>query len=112
VAMAFMEFALHVLSQQDKGDLVPDEESWSHYRVYMSWFYRVSHPILNPLRPFLTTQMLPLLVMSLHTRRLLLSISGPNILQTHTRSSATSKPEWTVQWGILIYLVIQRRFFA
>jgi len=32
MAMAFMEFALHVLSQQQRGDLVPDGESWAHSR--------------------------------------------------------------------------------
>jgi len=49
VAMTFMEFALHVLSQQERGDLVPDDEPWNHYRGYIRWFTRVSHPILNPL---------------------------------------------------------------
>jgi len=34
-----------------------------------------------------------------------------NILSTHTTSSTTSEPKWTVQWGILMCLVIQR-FFA
>jgi len=48
VAMTFMEFALHVLSQQERGDLVLDDELWSHSRVYMCWFYRVSHHIVNP----------------------------------------------------------------
>jgi len=111
VAMAFMEFALHVLSQQERGDLVPDDEPWSHSRGYMIWFYRLSHPILNPLLTFLSTQMLPLLVLSLFTRRLLLSSSGSDILQTHIKSSTTSELEWTMQWGILMCLVIQR-FFA
>jgi len=41
----------------------------------------------------------------------LLSSSGPDIFPTHTRSSATSEREWTVQWGILMCLVMQR-FFA
>ena len=48
VAKAFMEFALQVLSQQKRGDLVPDNESWDHSRGYMRWFVRVSHPIVNP----------------------------------------------------------------
>ena len=48
VAHAFMEFALHVLSLQQKGDLVPDGEPWAHSRGYIRWFIRVSHPILNP----------------------------------------------------------------
>ena len=55
---------------------------------------------------------MPLLVLSLLTRRLLLSSSGSGILPTHTRSSTTSGPEWTVQWGILMYFVIQRRLCA
>ena len=80
--------------------------------IYMRWFVRVSHPILNPLRPFLTTQLMPLLVVSLLTRRLLLSNSGADILSTHTRSSATSGPEWTVQWDILLCFIIQRRLCA
>jgi hypothetical protein len=46
--MAFMEFSLHVLSQQERGDLVPDDMSWSHSRGYMRWLYIVSHPIVNP----------------------------------------------------------------
>jgi hypothetical protein len=48
VSMAFMEFALHVLSQQERGDLIPNYESWSHSTTYMRWFCRVSHPIVNP----------------------------------------------------------------
>jgi hypothetical protein len=35
VVMAFMEFALHVLSQQERGDLVPDNEPRSHSTGYM-----------------------------------------------------------------------------
>jgi len=46
------------------------------------------------LRSFLTTQLMPLLFLSLFTRRFLLSSSGPDILPTHTRSSATSELEW------------------
>ncbi|AES62467.1 hypothetical protein MTR_1g100190 [Medicago truncatula] len=97
VAMAFMEFALHVLSQLEMGDLVPDNELLAHYRGYMRWFVRVSHPIVNPLRPFLTTQLMPILVPSLPTRRLLLSSNESDILLTHIKSSTTSEPEWTVQ---------------
>ena len=85
VVMAFLEFALHVLSQQDRGGPVSDKESWAHSRGYMRWFIRVSHPIVKPLRPFLTTQLMPLLVLSLLTRRFLWSSSGPNILPTHTK---------------------------
>ena len=48
VAMAFMEFALHVLSLQERGDMVPENEPWSHSRGNMRWFCSVSHPIVNP----------------------------------------------------------------
>ena len=48
VTMAFMEFALHVLNQQQRGDLVPDGESRAHSRGYMRCFIKVSHPIVNP----------------------------------------------------------------
>ena len=78
-----------------------------------TWNGSLEYHILlwTPLRPFLTTQLMPLLVMSLLTRRFLLSSSGPDILRTHTRSSATSGLEWTVHLGIQMCLVIQR-FFA
>jgi len=66
----------------------------------------------TPLRPSWTTQLMPLLVLSLLTRRFLLSSSGPYILPTHTRSSATSGPEWTVQWRILLCFIIWRRLCA
>jgi len=48
VAMAFMEFALHLLSHKERGHLVPNNEPWAHSRGYMRWFVRVSHPIANP----------------------------------------------------------------
>ena len=73
VADAFTEFALHVLSLH--GEQVPDNQLWAHTRGYMRWFVTVSHPIVNPLRPFLIMHLLSLL-----TRRLLLSSSGPDIL--------------------------------
>jgi len=49
VAMAFMEFALHVLSQQERDHPVSDNELWAHSWGHMRWFIRVSHPIVNPL---------------------------------------------------------------
>ena len=64
------------------------------------------------LQPFMTTQLMPLLVLSLLTGRFLLSSSKPDILSTHTRSSATLELEWTVQWRILLCFIIQRRLFA
>ena len=49
VAAAFLEFALHVVSQQQRGHKVPDDEPWKHSDRYIRWFYRVSHPfIVNP----------------------------------------------------------------
>lgn len=35
VAQAFTEFALHVLSHQDRGHPVPDNQPWAHTRGYM-----------------------------------------------------------------------------
>ncbi|AES89996.1 hypothetical protein MTR_4g083040 [Medicago truncatula] len=48
VAHTFTEFALHVLSHQDRGHPVPDNQPWAHTGGYMRWFIRVSHPIVNP----------------------------------------------------------------
>jgi len=48
VAQAFTEFALHVLSHQQRGHPVPDNQPWAHIKGYMRWFTRVSHPIVNP----------------------------------------------------------------
>jgi len=48
VTQAFTEFALHVLSHQQRGHPIPDNEPWAHSRGYMIWFVKVSHPILNP----------------------------------------------------------------
>jgi len=48
VANAFTEFALHVLSHQQRGEQVSDNQLWAHTRGYMRWFVAVSHPIVNP----------------------------------------------------------------
>ena len=49
VAAAFLEFAMHVVSQQQRGGQVLDDEPWKHSDRYIRWFYRVSHPlIVNP----------------------------------------------------------------
>jgi hypothetical protein len=49
VVAAFLEFALHFVAQQQRGDQVPDDEPWKHSDRYIRWFYRVSHPlIVNP----------------------------------------------------------------
>jgi len=49
VAQTFTEFALHVLSHQQRGHPVLDNQLWAHTRGYMRWFIRVSHSIVNPL---------------------------------------------------------------
>jgi len=46
VVTAFMEFVVHVLSQQKRGDPVPEDEGWRHSKGYMKWFYKVSHPLM------------------------------------------------------------------
>jgi len=46
VATCFLEFAVHVLSQQDRGDTIPEDECWRHSVGYMRWFYYVSHPLI------------------------------------------------------------------
>jgi len=46
VVMAFMEFVVHVLSQQKMGDPVLEDEVWKHSVGYMKWFYNVSYPIM------------------------------------------------------------------
>jgi len=49
VVLAFLEYALHVVAQDHRGDQVPDDEPWKHSDRYIRWFYRVSHPIIvNP----------------------------------------------------------------
>jgi len=55
----------------------------------------------SALLSFLSTQF-----PDLCTRRLLLSNSGPDILLTHSRSSATSKSEWRMQWGFQMWFQI------
>jgi hypothetical protein len=45
VAMAFTYFVVHVLSQQERGHSVPEDEVWKHEVGYIKWFYHVSHPI-------------------------------------------------------------------
>jgi len=54
VAAAFLEFALHVVSQQERGEPVPDDEPWKHLDGYMRWFYRVSILLSSALLPFLS----------------------------------------------------------
>jgi len=49
VVVAFLEFALHVVPQQQRGDQVPNDKPWKHSDRYIRWFYRVSHSlIVNP----------------------------------------------------------------
>ena len=49
--MAFMEFSVHDLSQQERGDPVSEDEVWKHEVGYIKWFYHVSHPIMIALAP-------------------------------------------------------------
>jgi len=44
--MAFMEFVVHVLIQQERGDLVSENRVWKHSKGKMKWFYKVLHPIM------------------------------------------------------------------
>jgi len=49
VVAAFLEFALHVIPQQQRGHQISDDEPWRHSDRYIRWFYRVSYPItVNP----------------------------------------------------------------
>jgi len=46
VVMTFMEFVVHVLSQQERGNPVPEDEVWKHSKGYTNWFYKESHPLV------------------------------------------------------------------
>jgi sarcosine oxidase delta subunit len=46
VVTIFTDFAIHVLSQRDRGDPVPNDKVWKHEVGCMKWFYHVSHPIM------------------------------------------------------------------
>jgi len=46
VVIAFTDFVVHVLNQQERGDPVPNDEVCKHKIGYMKWFYRVSHLIM------------------------------------------------------------------
>jgi len=49
VVSAFLEFALHVVPQKQRGHQVLNDEPWKYSDRYIRWFYRVSHPlIVNP----------------------------------------------------------------
>ena len=112
VAQAFMEFALRVLNYQQRGHPVPDNQSWAHTKGYMRWFVRVTHPIVNPPAaiPDYAADAPPRHVPPYE--EVIVEQLWPGILSTHTKSSATSEPEWTGQWGILMCFVIQRRLCA
>jgi len=47
------------------------------------WFIRVSHPIVNPLQPFLTTQLMPILVISLYEEVLVEQQSAIHLPDTY-----------------------------
>jgi len=102
--------------------------SWS--LLYMSstsmrgvtWCQRVSHGAIfwgtcigsieyhiifwTPLRSFLTMQLMPILVMSLPTRRLLSSSSGPEILPICSKSSTEWEAEWSMHCRFLRWFQI------
>jgi len=40
--MAFIEFDIHALSQQERGDIVLEDEVSKHSKWYIKWFYHVS----------------------------------------------------------------------
>ncbi|KEH42247.1 transmembrane protein, putative [Medicago truncatula] len=46
VVAAFLEFALHVVPQQQRGGQISEDEPWKHSGTYIRWFYRVSHPLI------------------------------------------------------------------
>jgi hypothetical protein len=46
VVTTFLEFNVHVLSQQQRGEPVPECEEWHHSKGYMKWFYHVSYPLM------------------------------------------------------------------
>ena len=46
VAIAFLEFVVHVLSQQERGESIPEDKDWMHSNGYIKWFYHVSHPLI------------------------------------------------------------------
>jgi len=45
VVTTFLEFALNVLTQQQRGEPVPEGEELMHSNGYIKWFYKVSHPL-------------------------------------------------------------------
>jgi len=93
VVVAFLEFALHVVSQQERAHQVPGDEPWKHSDRYIRWFYR--YPIL------LSSTLLQSLTLScrdLATRIFLFTRSGPDILPIHCRSLAASEAEWSMRW--------------
>jgi hypothetical protein len=47
VVVTFQDFAIHVLSQQERGHLVPEDEVWKYGMGYIKWFYHVSHPLMS-----------------------------------------------------------------
>jgi len=47
VVIAFKDFDVHVLSQTERGQVVPEDKLWKYARGYIICFYRVSHPIMS-----------------------------------------------------------------
>jgi len=99
VAVSFFEFALHVVSQQQRGEPVLDDEPWKHLDGYIKWFYRVSHPLI------VAPALVPGYVVPRHVyQEILVEQEGPDILPIHCMSSAAWETEWNMRWRF------QRRF--
>ena len=52
IVIAFQEFVVHVLSQAERGTVVPKDKLWKYARGYIRWFYRVFYPIMREFAPF------------------------------------------------------------
>jgi len=83
-----MKFVVHVLSQHEKGNLVPEDEVWRHSKGYMNWFYKLSHPLMISLAavPHYTTHVPPY-------EEVIVEQQWPYTIPTHYRSSTMSEPE-------------------
>ena len=46
VVTTFLEFPLHVLTQQQRGEPISEGDEWMHENGYIKWFYKVSNPLM------------------------------------------------------------------
>jgi len=82
------------------------DESWSHSARYMRWFYRVSHPIVNP------HAVVPNYAADAHLRHVppyeevIAQQQWPDILLIRLRSSATWEADWSMQCRFLRWFQI------